>query len=33
MIDGGSYRYRWMGERGKKISCTRCIDLNVDGDL
>ena len=31
--DGGRYRYRWRGERGKNICCTRCIDFSVDDAL
>ena len=31
--DGGIYRYRWRGERGKKIACSRRIDFSVDCDL
>jgi len=31
--EGGKERWSWRGERGKMISCTRCIDLSVDGDF
>jgi len=29
----GGYRYGWMVERGKNVSCTRWIDLSEDGDF
>lgn len=31
--DGARYKYNQIGERGKKIFCTRFIDFNVDDDF